>query len=211
MTTFNLTQCPTNVQVSLIANTALYPSPLIASAQTLDRQGYKWKLAYQFDNLIEEDRAILMGVIAAVRGQAHRLRVPVYDNPSRGGGGGTPVVAGASQVGNTLNLSGATATVTNWLMLGDYFSVVVNGDHELKMVTANASSDGGGLVTVTFEPRLRASPANGATVYVEPANVPRGVFVMENAVNGWTSRPHKDGIGISSFTLNMIEDVFATQ
>jgi len=211
MTTFNLTQCPTSVQVSLIANTALYASPLIASAQTLDRQGYKWKLVYGFDALVEEDRAVMLGIIAAVRGQAHRLRVPVYDNPRRGAGGGTPVVAGASQVGNTLNLSGATPTVTNWLMLGDYFSVVVNGDHELKMVTANASSNGSGLVTVTFEPRLRASPANGATVYVEPQNIPVGVFVLENPVNGWTSRNWKNGDALSSVTLSMIEDVFATQ
>ena len=180
MTVYNLTQCPTSVQVSLIANTGLFPSPLIASAQTVDRQGLKWKLVYGFDNLATTDRGVMLGLIALLRGQANRLRVPVHDNPARGLAGGTPVVAGAGQTGGTLNLSGATATVTNWLMMGDYFSVVVNGDHELKMVTSNASSDGAGLVTVTFNPRLRGGPGQWChRLHRTPEHPARGVCAGE--------------------------------
>lgn len=212
MTVYNLTQCPSAASISLIANTALYASPLIGSAQTLDRQGMKWKFVYTFDNVSGDERAQLMGLIAIVRGQANRFRVDVYDNPRRGAYGGTPLVAGAGQSGMTLNIDGATPSVTDWIMFGDYFSVTVNGIPELKMATSNASSNGSGAVVLSFQPRLRASPADNATIQVEDGVLatPRGIFVLESAENGWTSRPNSNG-PISNFTLNMIEDVFATQ
>ena len=87
----------------------------------------------------------------------------------RGAATGTPLVAGGSQTGSSLNIDGATASVTNWLMAGDYFSV--NG--EFKMVTANVSTNGSGEATISFKPALRSSPADntailfGLSAYVE--------------------------------------------
>lgn len=212
MTTYDLTLCPNAATISLLANTALYPSPLIGSAQTVDRQGLKWKIAYTFNNLTTADRAELMALLASLRGQANRIRVPVWDNPAQGLYGGTPVVDGGSQTGNTLDVTGLTTGVTGWIRAGDYFSVVVNGEVELKMATLDADSDGSGDSTITFTPNLRDSPTNGAAVYVEDGTlaVPSGVFLLESPESGWSSRPWIDG-PISSFSMSMVEDVFASQ
>ncbi len=212
MATYDLSITPTGVTVELQSNTAVYASALTGSAQTLDRQALKWHLKYSFANLRTDDRATMLSLIASLRGQSNRIRVPVYDNPKRGSYGGTPLVAGASQTGNSLNIDGCSLSVTNWIRAGDYFSVIVNGEPELKMATADANSSGAGAVTLTFEPKLRASPADNAVIYVEDGvlSKPKGIFLQAGPATGWSSVAWTNG-QLSSVTLDMVEDVFGTQ
>lgn len=211
MAIFDLTQVPSTLAMQLIGNTGLFPSPLIASAQTLDRGGLKWQATYNYSNISFAKRATLMGLLASLRAQANRLRVPVYDNPKRGAYGGTPLVVGASQTGSSIDLDGVSNT-SNWIRAGDYLSIVVNSEHELKMCTADANSSGG-AVTVAFEPRLRASPLNNAIVHVGDGSLPapEGIFLLANSNIGWNSRPFQQGSELSQIILTLIEDVFATQ
>ena len=213
MTTFDLVQAPSALQMQLVGNTGVYASPLIASAQTIDRGGLKWAAQYSYDNISKVKRAELFGLIASLRGQANRLRVPVYDNPKRGTYGGTPVVDGASQTGSSIDIKGCSNNITDWIMAGDYFSLVVNGEHELKMCTADASSGGTGLATISFEPRLRASPADNAVIFVEDGVLakPQGVFHLTSSSTGWSSRPFQSTSELSALTLALTEDVFASQ
>ena len=214
MTTFDLTQAPSTLNMELASNTAVFQSPLLGSVQTLDRGGMKWMAQYNYTNISAAKRGELMGLVASLRGQANRLRVSVYDNPIRGLYGGTPLVDGASQTGSTLNIKGCTINITNWIRAGDYFSVVVNGEHELKICTADANSDGTGLITgLAFEPRLRASPANSAIIQVEDGvlDKPEGVFYLTGTNVGWSSRPFQTTSELSSMTLLLTEDVFSTQ
>lgn len=214
MSTFNLTQVPTTLSMQLSANTAVFQSPLLGSVQILDRGGMKWLVDYTFSNISGAKRRELMGLVASLRGQANRLRVPVYDNPKGGAYGGVPLVDGASQTGSILSIKGCSNNITNWIRAGDYFSVVVNGEHELKICTQDNSSDGTGLIaTLEFEPRLRASPLDSAVIFVEDGVLqkPEGIFYMSGSDVSWTSRPFQTASELSSMSLNMIEDVFATQ
>lgn len=211
MAILNLNQTPHIVAMALRGNTGRYDSPLTGNFQTVDRGGLHWRIQYTFTELFGDDRADLMGTVAALRSQANRLRVPVFDNPARGTYGGTPVVVGASQTGSSINLDGASATVTNWIRKGDYFSIDVNGEHELKMATSDANSDGAGAITIEFEPRLRSSPLDNAEVYVEDGVLekPQGVFMLSEPETLWSSRPGSNGRTAISLTLT--EDVFVTQ
>jgi hypothetical protein len=211
MTVFDLNQTPTDVTMEVVGNTGLFSSPLIASAQTLARST-KWNATYRFNNLRGDDRRDLMGTIAALRGQDNRLRVPVYDNPAAGAYGGTPLVDGGGQTGFSLNIKGATPNVTNWIRKGDYFSVFVGTEHELKMATVDSNSDGAGLVVLSFTPRLRAAPLDNAVILVEDGTLtkPNGIFVLQSADTGWSSRPGFPS-KVSAMSLSMTEDVFATQ
>jgi len=211
MSILDLNQTPKVVTMSIIGNTGLFSSPLISSAQTIARST-KWNATYQFTNMREDERADLLGTIAALRGQDNRLRVVVFDNPKRGAYGGTPLVDGASQTGFALNIKGASLSTGNWIRKGDYFSVLVGTEHELKMATADANSDGAGLVVLAFTPKLRASPANDAAIFVEDGVLtkPQGIFMLQSADTSWQSRPGNPS-KISSVTLSMTEDVFATQ
>lgn len=212
MSIFDLTPVPQIVMMKPVGNTGLFESPLIGSFQTIDRGGYHWECTYTFTELYGDDRAELMGYLVATRSQANRLRVPIHDNPMRGAYGGTPVVDGGSQTGSSIDLKNCSNNITNWIKRGDYLSIDVNGEHELKMATAPASTNGSGLVTVPFEPRLRFSPLNNAAVYVEDGvlSKPRGVFILKKPDNSWTSRPSKENRGRTAMSLQMIEDVFAT-
>ena len=213
MTVIDLAQVPNSVVVDIVGNTGLFPSPLIASAQTIDRGGLKWMFTYTWTALRNNSRADLMGTVVALRSQENRLRVPVYDNPKQGAYGGTPLVDGASQTGSSIDIKGCDNNVTNWIRKGDYISFIVNAEPELKMCTADASSDGSGLISgLSFEPRLRDSPADSAVIYVEDGvlSKPKGIFLLANPKQAWSSRPGEPS-KVTSITLQMIEDVFATQ
>lgn len=211
MSILDLNQTPNTVTMTIVGNTGVFGSPLIASAQTIARST-KWGATYVFVNLRDDDRADLIGTIAELRGQDNRLRVPVFDNPKRGAYGGTPLVNAGGQTGFSLNAKGASNNITNWIRKGDYFSVDVNGEQELKMATADANSDGAGLVVLTFTPKLRASPLNDAVIFVEDGVLtkPQGIFLLENADTSWQSRPGSPS-KLTSVSLSMTEDVFATQ
>jgi hypothetical protein len=203
-------QVPKWVVIELRGNAGVFESPLTGSFQTVDRGGLHWYMAYTFNEMTGDDRGELMGLIASLRSQANRVRVPVYDNPKRGAYGGTPVVLAGSQTGSSINLDGCSNGITDWIKAGDYFSIDVNGEHELKMCTADADSDGGGLITIAFEPRLRFSPLNNAAVYVEDGVLakPQGVFMQGDPTAQWSSRPSLNGR--MTTTMMFREDVFAT-
>jgi hypothetical protein len=101
------------------------------------------------------------------------------------GGAGTPQVKGAGQTGGTLNIDGCTASVTNWMMAGDYFSV----NSELKRLTRNASTDGAGETTLYFEPILRVTPADNATLTVRGATCP--MILVDDRQAEWPSNENK--------------------
>lgn len=209
----NITVAVSTVDMQVVGNTGLSVSPLIDSAQYIDRGGLKWRTVLNFLNRRGDQRADMMALIVQLRGQANQVRVEVSDNPKRGAYGGTPLVAGGAQTGNTIDIDGCDQNVANWIRRGDYFSIQVGTEHELKMCMADASTDGTGAVTLTFEPRLRASPNDNAVIAVESVGAafkPYGLFRAESPVNGWNSRPGKNS-KVSNFTLPLIEDVFATQ
>jgi hypothetical protein len=111
--------------------------------------------------------------------------MPVFGHTNRGDGGGTPLVAGASQTGASLNTDGWPATTTV-LKAGDYFSV--NG--ELKMVTADCVSDASGNATVEFAPILRSAPADNAALtlgsdYLAPTELLTNGGFESGAVSPW--------------------------
>jgi hypothetical protein len=122
----------------------------------------------------------LRALLLQLRGGANRLLIYDLAQPTfRGTGGGSPVVNGAGQSGGSLAISGCTPNVTNWALPGDKFSV--NG--ELKMVVAPANTNASGQTTLTFEPVLRASPANGAPLTVTN---PTAKFMLRQPTVGWT-------------------------
>lgn len=93
----------------------------------------------------------------------------------------TPVVAGASQTGSALNLSGFANSQTNAIRKGDVFTVAsVDSVNPLNyrdtsrlqqfVATADASSDGSGLLTVNISPSIITSGAL-QTVTTSPANL----------------------------------------
>jgi hypothetical protein len=189
---------PNATMFAVVSNTSIFQSHLTGAIQTLDRGGEHWNVKIVFGNLKAPDSDILVAWLAKLNGRQHRFTLHNHAKTNRGAFGGTPLVAGASQTGNSINLDGCSFTITNWIREGDFFSI----DNELKICTADASSDGAGLITVSFAPRLHAAPANNAVITTASAT---GVFMLDTESVSWNYRPG----GFIDCSFGGIEDIVA--
>ena len=199
MTTYAFpTITPNSSSFELVSNTRIFQSPLTNAIQTTTRKGSLWRISMQFNNLSGSDRATMQAFLSKLNGAEHRFTVHDHSFTRRGAGGGTPLVNGASQTGTSLVLDGASSSVNNWLMTGDYISF----NNELHMVPADTNSDGSGNVTLPIAPPIRKSPADDLAVDI--AAPIDGVFILTSSAS-WDTRP---GL-FSNFTVEGIEDVLA--
>ena len=199
MTTYSyptLSRAPQSMGVQFVSNTDSFVSPFTRATQTTDRGGEHIMATITYASLETEDRALLIAFLAKLNGLQHRVNLPFHAIDNQGLFGGTPLVAGASQTGNTLDVDGCSNSITGLIKAGDWFSV----NEEMKIATADASSSGTGTITLTFSPRLRTAPADNAAI---ETTAPTGVFMLANQTQSWNYRPGK----FSDFTLSFIEDI----
>lgn len=187
---------PTNTEIKLESNTGAFVSPYTGSTQTFDRGGERWLLTLNFESLVTDNRAVMQAFLARLNGQQHRFTIENHANPARGAFGGTPLVSGAAQTGSSIDIDGASTSVTNWIRAGDYFSV----DGALKVCTVDADSSGGGLVTINFSPRIQVAPADNAPIITSNAT---GTFMLAENTVTWTNRPG----GFMDLSFSAIEDI----
>lgn len=163
---------PKSSVFGLRSNTMAFTSPTNRDTRTRENPGAAWFAALEFatSELRRAEIRELMAFLVQLRGMSGRFYLHDHAHPTPlGTPGGTPLVNGAGQTGNTLNTDGWTLS-TRVLEKGDYFQV---GD-ELKMMVAAADSNALGVATLTFEPPLRVSPAdNAAIVHAQPKCVMR--------------------------------------
>lgn len=152
---------PVSADWQLVFNTRSFPSPLSGDTQTRETPGARWACALSFEHLRRDEVAAIEAFVVRLRGAAGRFTLwnHARENP-RGVATGAPVVDGAANSGGTLATRGWTASVTGILLAGDLIGV--NG--ELKQVVTDANSDATGKATLTIEPPLRATPADGAAI-----------------------------------------------
>lgn len=143
------------------------------------------------------ERNAFMGFIAKVNGPEHLITLPAYKLSQQGAFGGTPVVDGANQNGTSLAVTGCSTGVTDWIKAGDWFQI----GNELKICADDASSDGNGDITITFRPRLRTSPSNGAALDV---TTPEGRFRLATPSVQWSIDSDHD---VAETSLEFIEAV----
>lgn len=170
MTAIDMPQSPGFIVESrfgLRTNTGRFESPLNNAVQRKLYPGARWELTITLRAMRRHDAAIWQAFLLSLEGSVNTFNG--YDPDAReprGPATGTPLVKGAGQAGSSLLIDGCTANVFGWLRAGDYFSV--NG--ELKMLTADADTNGSGETTLTFKPALRNSPADNAPLTVRSAS-----------------------------------------
>lgn len=197
MTTYSFpTVTPNEMSIELISNTEIHRSAFTGAVKTLDRGGEHMRVTINYRNMQQANKATILALLARLNGQQHRVNLPFHAMDNRGAFGGTPLVNGASQTGNTLTVDGCSISITNWIREGDVFSV----NDEMKICTADANSDGAGNITLTFWPRLRNSPANNDPI---ETTTPTGVFMLANNSSSMGLRP---GF-FADTTITFVEDI----
>ena len=140
-------------------------SPLSGATQTAELSPAKWRASATFTTVPESDWRLWEAFLSQCRGQAGRFYVgPYHASKPRGLAGGSPIVDGSSQTGNTLLARGCTASQSPWLRIGDYFHYVSPSWQQMHRVVSDVASDSSGHASLTIEPAIRESPAAGAAI-----------------------------------------------
>lgn len=74
------------------------------------------------------------------------------------------LVNGASQIGNSLAIDGATASITNYFRAGDYLQLGGASTSELYKILNDVDTNASGELTVDIWPNLRSSPVDNANI-----------------------------------------------
>ena len=160
-----------NFTLALSRKSVIMRSPFTGKRQTLNSAYALWTFKGKFTTTDTANAALLRSFFAQLRGQANKfkLQIPGINIPQSGYVGATGNVNGASQTGNSLVTNGWSNS-TLILKAGDYFTI--NNTDELKLVTADATSDGSGNLTINFEPAIRTSPTTATALSIGNASIP---------------------------------------
>jgi hypothetical protein len=101
---------------------------------------------------------------------------------ARGVASGAPLVAGASQTGDSLDTDGWTNSITGILLEFDYFQLGSGSMARLYAVLNDADSDGAGAATLDIWPSLRGSPGDDDPLIIA---APVGLWRMVSNDPGW--------------------------
>ncbi len=150
-----------NSSFNIEFNTLEFKSTFTNTSQRVGLSTGIWVAQYSLPIMDRDNIANWKAFFARLQGRKNTFYAydPDYTTP-RGVATGTPLVNGGSQTGNTLVTDGWTVSTTGILKAGDYFSV----GGELKMVTQDANSDASGNCTINFEPAIRNSPSDNASI-----------------------------------------------
>jgi hypothetical protein len=183
---------PTQTGVAAVEFTAtdvvsVSQSPFTFSQQVVRHAGARWSATISIPPVKRSDSEYWNSFLLRLRGQfgTFLLGDPNGATPrgSAASAAGTPVVNGASQTGNGLNIDGLPASATGYLKAGDYIQLGSASTARLYKVLEDVDSNGSGEATLNLWPDLRSSPADGAAVVVSNA---KGVFRLSNNEAVWT-------------------------
>ncbi len=160
----------TNTRFGLSANTGVFESPLTRTQQVVQRAGSRWMVTYSLPPMNRASAAAWAGFLASLRGMRGTFRGfdPDAKTP-RGIISSSAIVGAASQTGNTLSISIASASTTApSFRIGDFIAITAP-TQRLHMIVEDATATSTGGATLSIEPELRESPTAASTItYTNP-------------------------------------------
>lgn len=111
---------------------------------------------------------------------------------------GTPLVDGASQTGESLNIKGLPTSRAGWLLAGSFVQLGSGSTTRLHQAVADAATDSSGKTTLTLRPRIKTAPAADAAVVLTGA---LGIWSLASNKHEW----HVDESGLHTMTAAIVE------
>lgn len=189
METYPLTTPNTDIaSIRLVAKNAVAvsESPFTFSQQVYRHQGSGWEADVTLPAMKREQAEEWVSFLLRLRGQygTFLLGDPNGGTPrgSASTNAGTPVVDGAGQTGDELNIDGLPVSVTGYLKVGDYIQLGSGATATLHKVLEDVDTDGTGSATLNLFPRVRTAPADGAVVTVVDC---KGAFRLATNETSW--------------------------
>ena len=148
----------------LVSATAVATSPFTGTEEVQDWGGEWWDYTIEMARMTGRDGRRLSAFLAALGGPRGRF---LFRDPTMRQPGSTlaPVVSGGFQTGGTLVTAGWPPFATP-LHAGDFFSLGSDAQTRLHQLTEDVGTDEAGLARLSFVPRLRSAPADGAPLEI---------------------------------------------
>ncbi|MNM87654.1 hypothetical protein D3C81_998430 [compost metagenome] len=153
---------PSKATWGLQSNTESFTSPLNRSSQTVERPGARWKVTLEFPPMKDPELGRLEAFLASLGGMAGRFTLWPHGRP-----GTSPYAPLVRELMTNFKMLPTSSWPSSALVLkaGDYLSV----GGELKMVTADVTSNGAGQADVPVAPAFRNAPLiNGVVALLKP-------------------------------------------
>lgn len=161
---------PASNAVTWMDNTATFVSPLSGTVRSLSRPGGRWMQTLTVTAL--KDAPTIEAFVFRLNGAQHRAIIKDFAYKRQGPGGGTPLVAGASQTGLTLATDGWPNSTTV-LRAGDRIGI----SGQMIPIVQDATTNGAGEVTLSLAHPIRTAPADNAPIEID---APTARYVLRN-------------------------------
>lgn len=197
---------PTHTGIRSVTLRAVNVTAMSESAFTLRQQIYKhagerWEAEITLPAMARADAEQWVAWLLSMRGRegTFLLGDPLGATP-RGSAGGTPLVNGADQTGDSLSIDGCTAGQTGWLKAGDYIQLGSGASASLHKVLQDVDSNGAGQATLDLWPSVRTAPADNSAIVTSSA---QGVFRLATSETEWSI----DSIGHWGVVFSAVEAI----
>lgn len=161
-------------------------SPFNFTQQVYRHQGQRWEADISLPPMQRADAEQWAAFLLRLRGAygTFLLGDPNGSTPrgSASATPGTPLVNGASQTGDELDIDGLPVSATGYLKAGDYIQLGSGSTATLHKVLEDVNSDGSGEATLNLWPKVRTAPSDDATVTVSNA---KGKFRLASNETTW--------------------------
>lgn len=182
---------PTTVGMSSITFSAenavaISESPFSYSQQVIRNTGQRWKATCTLAPMKRQDAEEWVAFLLSLKGQYGYFLLGDPNCPTARGSAsttpGTPVVNGAGQIGESLNIDGLPINTTGYLLPGDYIQLGSGATATLHKVLTQVNSNASGEASLDLWPKIRTARADNATVTV--ANC-KGNFRLSENIQQW--------------------------
>jgi len=169
-----------NITLRQVNAVSVSRSPFTYDEQVFQYEGQRWEVDVTVATSLRDLAEPWVAFLSALQGQkgTFRLGDPNGVEP-RGVASGSPVVDGSNQSGDTLDIKGATGSVTGWLLAGDYIQV----GNRLYKVLEDVDTNSDGTASLIVWPNVRFDTDDGIQVITSNT---KGLFRLGSNVNSWS-------------------------
>lgn len=162
-------------------------SPFTLKEQVVSHSGQRWEAEVSLPPMKRAAAEEWISFLISLKGQHGRFLLgdPSATSPrgSAAQTAGTPLVNGASELGDTVNIDGLPVSTTGYLLAGDYIQIGSASAATLHKVLTDTDTDASGQAELDIYPSLRASPANDTAITLSS---PKGVFRLATSDTNWS-------------------------
>ena len=161
-------------------------SPFTYKQQIVQHTGQRWEATITIPPVKRDLAEEWVAFILALKGQTGTFLLgdPLGTAPrgTASSNAGTPVVNGADQTGEVINIDGLPTSETGYLLAGDYIQLGSGSTATLHKVLEQVNTTGLGEASFAIWPSIITAPADNAIVTLTNA---KGRFRLKNNTQSW--------------------------